>query len=96
MAAHAETNVLRGGMQRRKSGGEKILPAIFNYLRRSPDAFGGYIAHCGLALMFIGFAASSGYQIERTDQVKKGETFYQVIDPKPAVTPPEKPQPAKK
>lgn len=28
--------------------------------------------------------------------VKKGETFYQVIDPKPAAKPPEKPQPAKK
>ena len=28
--------------------------------------------------------------------VKKGETFYQVIDPKPAATSPEKTQPAKK
>lgn len=28
--------------------------------------------------------------------VKKGETFYQVIDPKPVATPPDKVQPAKK
>jgi cytochrome c-type biogenesis protein CcmF len=65
----------RGGMKRRASSGESTTAALWGWLRRSPDAFGGYIAHCGLALMFIGFAASSGYQIESTHEVKKGESF---------------------
>ena len=65
----------RGAAARRRASGEKPAAALWNYLRRSPDAFGGYIAHCGLAIMFIGFAASAGWQIEKTVSVQKGESF---------------------
>jgi cytochrome c-type biogenesis protein CcmF len=52
----------RGARARRAMAGEPVLVALLALVRRNRRRYGGYIVHVGIAVMFIGVAASSSFQ----------------------------------
>jgi cytochrome c-type biogenesis protein CcmF len=52
----------RGARARRAMAGEPALVALLALVRRNRRRYGGYIVHVGIAVMFIGVAASSSFQ----------------------------------
>jgi cytochrome c-type biogenesis protein CcmF len=52
----------RGACARRAMAGEPALVALLALVRRNRRRYGGYIVHVGIAVMFIGVAASSSFQ----------------------------------
>ncbi len=53
---------VRGVRARRAMAGEGALAALFALVRRNRRRYGGYIVHIGMAVLFIGVAASSSFQ----------------------------------
>ncbi len=55
---------------------ESAAPAFANLLVRNRRRYGGYVVHLGIALLFAGFAGSSGFKIETEPiTLAKGETM---------------------
>jgi cytochrome c-type biogenesis protein CcmF len=52
----------RGSRVRMSSAGEVPPVALFGLVRRNRRRYGGYIVHLGMALLFVGVAASSSFQ----------------------------------
>jgi cytochrome c-type biogenesis protein CcmF len=52
----------RGVRARRAMAGEAIPLALLALIRRNRRRYGGYIVHLGIAVLFIGVAASSSFQ----------------------------------
>lgn len=52
----------RGVRVRRTSSGEAALVALTALVRRNRRRYGGYIVHIGMAVLFVGVAASSSFQ----------------------------------
>ncbi len=52
----------RGTRARRAMAGESAPTALVALVRRNRRRYGGYIVHLGIAVMFIGVAASSSFQ----------------------------------
>ncbi|HEU0249815.1 MAG TPA: cytochrome c-type biogenesis CcmF C-terminal domain-containing protein [Solirubrobacteraceae bacterium] len=52
----------RGARLRRASSGEAPPLALFALVRRNRRRYGGYIVHIGMAVLFVGVAASSSFQ----------------------------------
>jgi cytochrome c-type biogenesis protein CcmF len=52
----------RGARARRAMAGEAPLRALLALVRRNRRRYGGYIVHVGIAVLFIGVAASSSFQ----------------------------------
>jgi cytochrome c-type biogenesis protein CcmF len=52
----------RGARARSAMAGEPALMALLALVRRSRRRYGGYIVHIGIAVLFIGVAASSSFQ----------------------------------
>ena len=52
----------RGTRARRAMAGEAIPQALLALVRRNRRRYGGYIVHIGIAVLFIGVAASSSFQ----------------------------------
>jgi cytochrome c-type biogenesis protein CcmF len=52
----------RGARARRAMAGEPAPMALLALVRRSRRRYGGYIVHIGIAVLFIGVAASSSFQ----------------------------------
>ncbi|MEE9275653.1 MAG: cytochrome c biogenesis protein CcsA, partial [bacterium] len=53
----------RGVSARVRNHGDGLLAAVWELTVRNKRRFGGYIVHLGMAVLFIGVAASSAYQM---------------------------------
>jgi cytochrome c-type biogenesis protein CcmF len=53
---------VRGTRARRAIAGEPLPIALFALVRRNRRRYGGYVVHVGMAVLFIGVAASSSFQ----------------------------------
>jgi cytochrome c-type biogenesis protein CcmF len=53
---------VRGTRARRAMAGESVPVALLGLVRRNRRRYGGYIVHLGIAVLFIGVAASSSFQ----------------------------------
>ncbi|HEY4896212.1 MAG TPA: cytochrome c-type biogenesis CcmF C-terminal domain-containing protein [Solirubrobacteraceae bacterium] len=52
----------RGVRARRAMAGEGVPRALLSLVRRNRRRYGGYVVHLGIAVLFIGVAASSSFQ----------------------------------
>jgi len=64
----------RGVAARRAMASENPLQATVSLVRRNRRRYGGYIVHVGMALLFIGVAASSAFQHAHDVVLKPGQT----------------------
>src|SRR3954452_17762065 len=64
----------RGAAARRAMAGEKPVRATFALIGRNRRRYGGYIVHVGMALLFVGVAASSAFQHAHDVTLSKGQT----------------------
>ena len=53
---------MRGARARRAMAGEAAPLALLALVRRNRRRYGGYIVHVGIAVLFVGVAASSSFQ----------------------------------
>jgi cytochrome c-type biogenesis protein CcmF len=54
--------IFRGARARHAMAGEATPVAVFALVRRNRRRYGGYIVHLGIAVLFVGVAASSSFQ----------------------------------
>src|SRR3954451_16311856 len=52
----------RGAGARKAMSGESLPVALVSMVRRNRRRYGGYLVHAGVALLFVGIAASSAFQ----------------------------------
>jgi cytochrome c-type biogenesis protein CcmF len=64
----------RGAAARRSMTGESPPKAVFALMRRNRRRYGGYIVHAGMAVLFIGVAASSALQHVRDVRMTPGHS----------------------
>jgi cytochrome c-type biogenesis protein CcmF len=64
----------RGVRARRIMAGESVPAAVMSLFRRNRRRYGGYTVHAGVALLFIGIAASSAFQDVQDVSLAPGET----------------------
>ena len=64
----------RGTGARRAMSGEGPGRAVFSLVRRNRRRYGGYIVHLGIAVLFVGVAASTAFEHERDVRLKPGQT----------------------
>jgi len=65
----------RGMRARRAMSGDGPLRALVMLVRRNRRRYGGYIVHAGMALMFIGIAASSALQDASDANLRPGQSM---------------------
>jgi cytochrome c-type biogenesis protein CcmF len=65
----------RGISARVRNQGEGVFAAAWELTMRNKRRFGGYIVHFGIAVLFIGVAASSAYQMVGEVRLGIGESF---------------------
>jgi cytochrome c-type biogenesis protein CcmF len=53
---------VRGVLARRAMAGEAVPLALVSLVRRNRRRYGGYVVHVGIAVLFVGVAASSSFQ----------------------------------
>ncbi|MGH7372030.1 MAG: heme lyase CcmF/NrfE family subunit, partial [Candidatus Methylomirabilales bacterium] len=75
VSAVALQEYYRGIRARRKMAGEGPLEALGQLFVRNRRRYGGFIVHLGVALLAIGIASSSAFQVEREGMLKKGEAL---------------------
>src|SRR2546430_924040 len=54
--------LIRGAQARRAMAGDVLPLALVGLVRRNRRRYGGYIVHLGMAVLFVGVAASSSFQ----------------------------------
>jgi len=59
---------------RRVMAREPIPVALVSLVRRNRRRYGGYIVHAGMALLFVGIAASSSFAHERDIELRAGQS----------------------
>jgi cytochrome c-type biogenesis protein CcmF len=64
----------RGARARRAMSGEALPVALVSLVRRNRRRYGGYLVHAGVALLFVGIAASSAFQHVATPTLQVGQT----------------------
>jgi cytochrome c-type biogenesis protein CcmF len=64
----------RGTRARRASTGEALPAALVALVRRNRRRYGGYLAHVGMAVIFVGVAASSAFQRTHDVRLSPGQT----------------------
>ena len=64
----------RGARARRAMSGEALPVALVSLVRRNRRRYGGYLVHTGVALLFVGIAASSAFQHVVTPTLQVGQT----------------------
>jgi len=64
----------RGLRARRAMSGEPPPLALIAMVRRNRRRYGGYIVHVGMAVLFVGVAASSTFQHEQELSLKQGQS----------------------
>src|SRR6185295_19145371 len=65
---------VRGTSARRAMTGDDPVRAGFALIGRNRRRYGGYIVHVGMALLFVGVAASSAFQHAHDIVLKPGQT----------------------
>jgi cytochrome c-type biogenesis protein CcmF len=64
----------RGARARSALAGEPAPVALMSLVGRNRRRYGGYIVHAGIALLFVGVAASSSFQRVRDVRLRPGQT----------------------
>jgi len=65
---------VRGTRVRRAMAGESVPRALASLVQRNRRRYGGYIVHVGIAVLFIGVAASSSFQHASELQLSPGQS----------------------
>ncbi|HEV2074675.1 MAG TPA: cytochrome c-type biogenesis CcmF C-terminal domain-containing protein, partial [Thermoleophilaceae bacterium] len=65
----------RGTRARRVMTGEAWPAALSSLIGRNRRRYGGYTVHAGIALLFLGVAASSAFVEQRDERLSPGETI---------------------
>jgi cytochrome c-type biogenesis protein CcmF len=66
--------LVRGVRARRVMAREPLLLAVVSLVRRNRRRYGGYLVHAGMAVVFVGIAASSSFEQERVVELATGES----------------------
>jgi cytochrome c-type biogenesis protein CcmF len=66
---------VRGGAARRVMTGESWPRALVRLTGRNRRRYGGYLVHAGIAVLFLGVAASSAFIEQRDVRLSPGETM---------------------
>jgi cytochrome c-type biogenesis protein CcmF len=64
----------RGVRARRAMSADSVPRALVSLVRRNRRRYGGYIVHAGVALLFVGIAASTAFQEARDVRLGPGDT----------------------
>jgi cytochrome c-type biogenesis protein CcmF len=64
----------RGVRARRAMADDSVPRALATLVRRNRRRYGGYIVHAGVALLFVGIAASTAFQETRDLRLSRGES----------------------
>jgi len=64
----------RGTRARSAMTSESLPVALVALVRRNRRRYGGYLVHAGMAVLFVGVAASSAFQANRDARLKPGQT----------------------
>jgi cytochrome c-type biogenesis protein CcmF len=64
----------RGVRARRAMAGGSVPTAFVALVRRNRRRYGGYLVHAGVAVLFVGIAASSSFQDEQEVQLSPGQS----------------------
>ena len=64
----------RGTRARRAGSGEAAPAALVSLVRRNRRRYGGYLVHLGMAVIFVGVAASSAFQTVHDVRLSPGQT----------------------
>jgi len=64
----------RGVRARRAMSQDSVPAALLALVRRNRRRYGGYLVHAGVAVMFVGVAASSAFQDQRLVELRPGQT----------------------
>jgi cytochrome c-type biogenesis protein CcmF len=64
----------RGVRARRAMSREPVPLALVSLVRRNRRRYGGYLVHVGVAVLFVGVAASSAFQHVRDERLGPGQT----------------------
>ena len=67
-------DLVRGTRARRAMTGEAVPLAAVSLVRRNRRRWGGYLVHVGMAVLFIGVAASSAFQHPRDAALSPGQS----------------------
>jgi cytochrome c-type biogenesis protein CcmF len=65
---------LRGARARQAMVGGSLPGSLFALVRRNRRRYGGYLVHVGMAVLFVGIAASSAFQHARDVKLSPGQT----------------------
>ena len=65
----------RGTMARRTMSGESWPRALARLTGRNRRRYGGYLVHAGIAVLFLGVAASSAFLDQRDVRLSPGDSF---------------------
>jgi cytochrome c-type biogenesis protein CcmF len=65
----------RGASARRVITGEGRLRSLSQLVGRNRRRYGGYVAHAGIAMLFLGVAASSAFIDQKDVRLSPGESF---------------------
>ena len=66
--------LVRGVRARRVMAREPVPLALVSLVRRNRRRYGGYLVHAGMAVLFVGIAASSSFADERDIEMTPGQT----------------------
>jgi cytochrome c-type biogenesis protein CcmF len=83
----------RGTLARRAMAGEPIPVALLALVRRNRRRYGGYVVHVGIAVLFVGVAASSSFQhanelsLSPGQSTRVGSYTVRYVRPTAALTP---------
>ena len=66
--------LVRGVRARRVMAREPMPVALVSLVRRNRRRYGGYLVHVGMAVLFVGIAASSSFAHERDIELRAGQT----------------------
>jgi cytochrome c-type biogenesis protein CcmF len=64
----------RGVRARRAMSRDSVPAALLALVRRNRRRYGGYTVHVGIAVLFVGIAASSAFQSQRLVELRPGQT----------------------
>jgi cytochrome c-type biogenesis protein CcmF len=64
----------RGVRARRAMSDDSWPVAVISLVRRNRRRYGGYVVHLGVALLFVGIAASSAFQVARDVELSPGQS----------------------
>ncbi len=67
--------IVNDTLSRSKASKKGFLNSIYYLFRRNNRHYGGFIAHLGMMIIFIGLVGSSLYAVENVVTLKEGEAF---------------------